>query len=520
MTPPPRASQVVRSERPFWNAESARREAATRLSAVAATPASPVFTPADIEWVVVAALALLFVLVGRRVREPGMGLLALGFSMAALWYWRSDSLVYSSPDIIGPEMRAWSLLIGAAVVVVSAGVVRYLGFPDGPTRWMLVACWIPAVLLLGAIAIGLTVSHHNFHNGVLVAYVGAAVLAIKRGHDHPGEAHWPLAAALLALAALPHVMQAFGVDPLELRHPAGVSLALFGMILLVVILLRGQRALSTEVHRRSAAEVRLHDVNAQLEARVAERTSHLKELVAGLEAFNHGVSHDLRGPLSGMAQLARLAADELDTGRSDLAREALPAIAEQCEASTRMVNAMLDLARMGGDSSVTQLVEPGGIIRAAFDEVLLTLTADSAPEVRYASLPAVYADPRLLRTVFVNLLANAVKFSRGCPDALIEVGSRDARDGTVVYFVRDNGVGISADDVADLFEPFYRARDSEFDGHGLGLSIVRRAVVAMGGEVWAEVGSTGGAEICVRLPTPQRIEDIEHIEDESDTAGV
>lgn len=447
---------------------------------------------------------MLFAFVGYRTREPGLGLIAVGLGISAVWYWRSDALPHTGPDINTDELRLWSIVIGAGVLVISAGVLRYLGLPRGLLRWVVIAFTGPGVLLLILFTVGQTVSHRTFHDGILLAYLAPAIVAVKRGVEHRGEAYWPLAAALLALTVLPHGMEALGVDPMELRHPAGIGLALFGMSLLVAILLRGQRALTSEVARRSAAEARLQESNVELEARVAERTGHLDELVAGLEAFNRGVSHDLRGPLSGMSQLARLAADELDNGDPALAREALPAISAQCEASTRMVSAMLDLARLSEVSPEIERVETEEVVRAAFEEVVMAHSGElgasaPSPELRMSELAPVCANARLLRTVFVNLLGNAVKFSNGSGDGVIEVDCRTPHRGRVILSVRDHGVGFSDAEATQLFEPFYRTRERDFDGHGLGLSIVRRAVIAMGGDVWAESPSDGGAQIFVQF---------------------
>jgi signal transduction histidine kinase len=284
----------------------------------------------------------------------------------------------------------------------------------------------------------------------------------------------------------------------ELKYFAGVSLIACGLVLLTVSLLRRQRHLAIEVARRSAAEDQLREANARLEARVQERTSHLHELIGGLEAFNRSVSHDLRGPLSGMSNLARMAADDLTRGDSALAQRALPLIAGQCDASVDMVNVMLELARLGDAPVQRQPVCLSDLARSAFEEVRLAHPQRPPPAVFVGRMPLVMADPRLLRTVFVNLIGNAVKFTRdtAAPRIDIEAGT-EGRD--VWVCVRDNGVGFSADAAEHLFEPFYRAHDKRFEGHGLGLSIVRRAVEALGGHAWAQSPAQGGAQLCFTL---------------------
>lgn len=451
------------------------------------------------EAVVIGALAVLFAAVAWRTRDRGLGWLVAGFALAALWYGTSDRIPETGAFIDTPLQRLGAVVIGAAVLCVSAGVVRYLGLPAGPLRWAVLACGLPGLALVGWLAVGGTLSHASFHVGVLAAYLGAGGLALRRGVTAPGDGHFVLGLALLSLPAMPFVMGALGVPPDQLKYFAGLSLALFGLVLLTVTLLRGHRQLQHENARRAAAEAALRDANTRLEARVQERTSHLHELIAGLESFNRGVSHDLRSPLAGMASLARMAAEGLDRADDQLARRALPAIAVQCEASMEMVDTMLELARIGEAPPRREPVDVASLARAAFDEVLLGQPGGATPRLEAPAALQVLADAALLRRVFVNLIGNAVKFSRAAAQPLVQVQAQaDGPDVTVR--VRDNGIGFDPAQAERLFEPFFRAHPHSHEGHGLGLSIVRRAVEAMGGRVWAEGAPGAGAALCFTLP--------------------
>lgn len=452
-----------------------------------------------VEAIVIAGLAVLFAAVWRRGRDPGMPWLAAGFALAAVWYFNSLHLRPSGPLITSPAERFWSIVIASAVLCVATGVVRYLGTPKGRRRWLVWACGLPGLVQIGMLACGLPVSHRAFHIGVLLAYLGASVLAFSRAALQPGDGHALLGAALLTLAATPHVMAYTGVPTDQLSHIAGLLLAIFGMVLLTVTLLRRQRALSAEIARRSLAETELLELNSRLESRVQQRTAHLRELVSGLQTFNRGVSHDLRGPLSSMSGLARLAAEALARGDPRPAERALPLIAHQCEVSMQMVGAMLELARIGDSTVQREPVNLHQIARSAYDEAVLGLPEAERPVLHCGPLPVVRADPRLLRPVFVNLIGNALKFSAGRPAPRIEIeGSISA--GEVTVCVHDNGIGFTPDMAERLFEPFYRGHGASHDGHGLGLSIVRRAVEAMGGQVSASRNAWGGASLCFRLP--------------------
>jgi signal transduction histidine kinase len=389
-------------------------------------------------------------------------------------------------------------VIATAIWGVNVGVVAYLGWPQGWLKGLVFACWLPTPFLIVALALGVPLPVRVFQIGSLLCYVASAVLAFARHRDEPGAGHLLLGLVLLSLPLTPFVMLALGVPAAQLRYVAAVPVALFGLILLTVSLLRRRHRLEAEVARRAKAEEQLRRVNAELESRVHQRTLYLQELVQGLEEFNRSVSHDLRGPLSGMASLARLANDKLQKGDADLAKRALPAIAEQADASTRLVSTLLELARLDDAALKQERVDLEALVRSAFAEVSLALGGATPPALRVDALPVVTADATLLRPALVNLLANAAKFSREASAPAIEVDARVA-GGSVTVTVRDNGVGFEPAAADKLFDPFYRGHAARFEGHGLGLHIVRRAVERHGGRVWAQ-SSGSGAAFCFTLP--------------------
>jgi signal transduction histidine kinase len=459
----------------------------------------PLLTVVQFEGAMIAALAALFAAIWMRSREAGANVLAWGFAVTALWYLTSDAMGVSGPTIDSARMRLWGGLILVGVMLVNLGVVLYLGAPHGRWRVLLSLLWVPPLLLLFAIAVTPDVPRRLFHVGGLMPYVGATLLAFRRARQHPGDGHVLLGCALLMLALTPFVLLAFGLPAVQLKYFAGAAVVLFGMALLTISFLRRQRALETEVSLRSKAQRELREANVRLEERVLERTAHLNELIGGLEEFNRSVSHDLRGPLGGMATLARMAADALARGDLAMAQRALPVIATQCDDSVNLVVTMLDLARLSDPVLRPEPIRLDGLIQAAFDEVTLGMPDKGRPGFRCGPMPTVMADPRLLRPVLVNLIGNAVKFSREAARPLIEVDAT-VRDRDLVVCVRDNGVGLSAEVAERIFDPFFRAHGARFDGHGLGLSIVRRAVQAMKGRAWAEPRPQGGAALCFTLP--------------------
>ncbi|MGD9834273.1 MAG: ATP-binding protein [Piscinibacter sp.] len=452
-----------------------------------------------VQSLVMAVLAVMFAAVWLRSREPGTWLLAIGFAVAAGWYLFSDLAPNTGEGIDTLPERLSAITVGVAILLRTGGVVLYLGWPTGALRHVVVACSVPAVACLAWMAIGGGLTHRAFHVAGLLPYLGAAVLAFDRARSEPGNAHALLGLALLTLPLLPFVLGVAGVPADQLKYYTGVAVIVFGLLVLTVSLLRRHRALEAEVARRHAAELQLRDANQRLETRVGERTAHLHELIGGLESFARGVSHDLRGPLGGMSQLAQTAADAMARGDATLATRALPLIASQCDASVKMVNAMLELARVGETQAQRVPVNLGEVVASSFDEVRLAHPEARNASLRCGAMPAwLQADPVLLRTALVNLIGNAVKFSSGADEPRVEVDAA-VEGGDVVVHVRDNGCGFPAELAPRLFEPFFRAPGTQQLGHGLGLSIARRAVEAMGGRIWATAQPGQGAQIGLRL---------------------
>jgi len=300
----------------------------------------------------------------------------------------------------------------------------------------------------------------------------------------------------LLLVSFPATVAAAAMGWIELsllRYVAAVPALALGMGVLTTSLLRAQRRATDELRRRKAADEALQILNESLERRVAQRTAELQQVIAGLESFNRSVSHDLRGPLGGIAGVSRLAREAL--GRGDTAQTAryLDAIETQAESSSQLVGALLALARVSDVDLAPQPLDLDVFVRETLEHIRLAQPAHTRLPVTLHPLPRVHADPELLRQVYVNLVSNALKFSREAASPQVELGACE-QDGEQVLYVRDNGVGFDAERAHDLFEPFRRLHGGKrFQGSGVGLSIVKRIVERHGGRIWAQSQPDAGA---------------------------
>jgi len=242
--------------------------------------------------------------------------------------------------------------------------------------------------------------------------------------------------------------------------------------------------LEIEVEERKRAAQDLLVANDSLEQRVAQRTAELRDVIDGLESFNRSVSHDLRGPLGGIAGAARMAQDFVAANESVRAAHFMKIIADQAAATGQLVDALLTLARA---SDATLVRERFDVTELAHE--VIRLLEQTVPTTGVAiivdPLTQIDADRKLVHQVLVNLIGNAMKFTSGTSSPNVRVGMSETSEGPV-FFVRDNGVGFDAKQARGLFKPFQRLHGQRFEGSGVGLSIVKRIVDHHGGRVWAE----------------------------------
>lgn len=216
-----------------------------------------------------------------------------------------------------------------------------------------------------------------------------------------------------------------------------------------------------------------------------------------LESYNYSLSHDLRQPLAAIAGFADLLLEQCDPESDSLTLTC----AREIDASAARMNQIIESLRRLADSGRAALnlteVDVAGQVAGVLEELSVAAPVGA---VKVGSLPPVHADPVLLRQVWVNLIDNALKYSRHSAEPRVEI-SGERRPGAVEYIVRDNGVGFDMRDAARLFTAFQRLAPSEgYEGHGIGLAIVQRIVRRHGGQISAESAPGKGATFRLTLP--------------------
>jgi len=247
-----------------------------------------------------------------------------------------------------------------------------------------------------------------------------------------------------------------------------------------------------ELTERQQAEAALAQAAAALEQRVAERTAQLEAANRELEAFSYSVSHDLRAPLRAVNGFARILLDEYAQHLPEAAQHYLRLVVDSAQHMGQLIDDLLAFARLSRQPLTRQAVAPADLVRQVLED-LRPVPAARRLDVRIGALPPCQADPALLKQVWVNLLANALKFTSRRDVAVIEVGGHEEA-GVSVYWVRDNGVGFDmayADKLFGVFQRLHRA--DEYDGTGVGLALVQRIIQRHGGRIWAEAAVDQGA---------------------------
>jgi K+-sensing histidine kinase KdpD len=240
--------------------------------------------------------------------------------------------------------------------------------------------------------------------------------------------------------------------------------------------------LRSEIEQRKLREEEVRRLNRQLAARAAELDASNREL----ESFAYSVSHDLRAPLRHVAGYSELLQRHASPLLDDKGRRFIATISEASQRMGNLIDDLLAFSRISRADTRREAVDLGQVVRDAVrEESQETGGRDIAWKI--GALPVCYGDRAMLKLAVVNLVSNAVKFTRTRERAEIEIGSVDLGPDELEVFVKDNGAGFDMRYANKLFGVFQRLhRAEEFEGTGIGLATVQRIVHRHGGRVRAE----------------------------------
>jgi PAS domain S-box-containing protein len=254
----------------------------------------------------------------------------------------------------------------------------------------------------------------------------------------------------------------------------------------------GASKVARDITGRRQAEDKILQLNAELEERVLERTAQLEAANKDLESFSYSVSHDLRAPLRAIGGFSRIVLEDHSAAMDADGLRYLHLVEKSAQQMGQLIDDLLTFSRTGRQALNVQPVITADVVNAALDD-LKAMQENRRVNISVGALADCEADPSLLRQVWLNLLSNALKYTRKRDSAVITIGSR--REGEMdVFFVQDNGAGFDmkyADKLFGVFQRLHLADD--YEGTGVGLALVQRIVQRHGGKVWAEAKLNLGA---------------------------
>lgn len=289
-----------------------------------------------------------------------------------------------------------------------------------------------------------------------------------------------------------------------------------------------------ELIERTAIEKKLKKLNEELEVIVEMRTKELEEQVIKLdksqramlymiedlndmtkelqlerqkleainkelESFSYSVSHDLRAPLRAIDGFSKIFIEDYKDKIDAEGIRLLKIIRDSSQKMDRLITDLLALSRVSRNSISYSKINMTEMAQSVFSDLTLNSNLENI-KFTINTLPPIFADVILIRQVWQNLIGNALKYSKPKPLQIIEIGSI-VENGYNTYYVKDNGVGFDTEYSHKIFEIFQRLHsDSEFEGTGVGLSIVQRVINKHSGKVWAEGVEGEGATFWFTLP--------------------
>lgn len=258
-------------------------------------------------------------------------------------------------------------------------------------------------------------------------------------------------------------------------------------------------SLVLDVTKRKKAEDEITRLNAELEERVARRTTELESVNRELESFSYSVSHDLRAPLRAINGFSQILLAEHKEYLNDEGKHYLENIVEAGDQMDRLITDLLEFSRLGRKAVRHQPVSLREVVVQVSNTLADLVVAKEGVVSIPDELPVVFGDPTLLNQVFTNLVINALTYHRENIPPEINISS-ETKNNKILIRVTDNGIGIEPEFHDKIFNIFQRLQSQDdFPGTGIGLAIVKKSVQLLDGQVWVESSSDRGTTFCISL---------------------
>jgi signal transduction histidine kinase len=344
-----------------------------------------------------------------------------------------------------------------------------------------------------AIALGLALlaERYGFRDVEVPLFLFAITVSVWYGGIGP---------AILAVVVSSLAFDYFFTEPRYSFYVRSSELPYYAVFILFALLLTWFSAVRRRVEQQL---LQSRDELQNLNQELAKRSTDLESINKELEAFAYSISHDLRAPLRHMAGYTELLQKRASSSLDEKSNHYIMMMLESAKRMGNLIDDLLAFSRIGRAETQKTLVNLAQLVREALSEVRED-TEGRNIAWKIGTLPDFYGDRSMLRLVLVNLISNAVKFTRTRPQAEIEIGSANGNRDELIVFIRDNGVGFDMKYVNKLFGVFQRLHQAdEFEGTGIGLATVQRIIHRHGGEVWAEGVVDSGATFYFSAPRPQ-----------------
>lgn len=251
-------------------------------------------------------------------------------------------------------------------------------------------------------------------------------------------------------------------------------------------------------NRKNRAEILEH--KNHLEKLVADRTEALVRANEELEAFSYSVSHDLRAPLRAIAGFSNIMLEDYADKLDEEGQDTLNTIVNNALRMGLLIDDILSFSKLSRAEKINSTLDMRAIFQSVYNDLIKQEPAGHKVVFELGDLTPSVGDQAMIVQVVTNFLSNALKYSRNTPETKIVVGSR-TEDGFTIYSVKDNGAGFDEKYKNKLFKIFSRLHnDKEFEGTGIGLSIVKKVIERHGGAVTAEGALGEGATFSFSLP--------------------